>query len=139
MDAVKPGDWVSYEAGAALLGIAYGTFGSRARRAGLQSRVHDGALQVCLTAAFLKKYLPQPAPVEAVHDVSTALWLEGLAGEAGSMSEDLAREAGVMNADGDERAGSAGLSAAVVMGCLALLLRVGAEMLSAPQEDASDV
>lgn len=146
MDAVKPGSWVTYADGAASLGISYGTFGARARRAQLRSRVEAGTLQVCLTAAFLDQYAPaapQPAPAAVqsapADEADTAVWLSDLAVYADGIAEDLAREAGEMNAAGEERAGAAGLSAAVVMGCLAHLMRVGAEMLSAPQEDASDV
>lgn len=139
MDAVKPGSWITYAEGAELLRISYGTFGARARRAQLKSRVEAGSLQVCVTAAFLSQYVPQPQPPAPDSNAGIASWLDGLADRADASAEDLAREAGEMNAAGEERAGAAGLSAAVVMGCLALLLRVGAESLSAPQEDASDV
>lgn len=139
MDAVKPGSWVSYADGAELLGTSYSTFSARARRAQLKSRVEAGSLQVCLTAAFLNQYPPRSQPPAPDSNAGIASWLDGLADHADASAEDLAREAGEMNAAGEDRAGAAGLSAAVVMGCLALLLRAGAETLSAPQEDAPDV
>lgn len=141
MDALKAGQWIGYLEGAAAFGVTYSAFSARARTARLRTRIGEGAvLQVQLTGAFIAKFRPAAAVAKAgAAHLDVALLFETLAAGADAIANDLAEEAGEIRAEGDTRVAQAGLTAAVFMGCVALLLRAGADHLSPTHEDTTHV